>query len=164
MRLQIAALCLLVALPAIAKPKTTVKIVQASASQEEVRAREALRRTQDLMACLDEQNRFQTEVQRRAAACDLKAIEHRQCVARVRDRQSSNTGKGALIGLGAAVLTGGASLLFTGAGALIGHQTSDEAPNECGSVPNCDGAFIAATVTRETGLQRRDCQPPERTK
>lgn len=142
---------------ATAKP-IPPSITKPAKADVDTAALERLQRTQEIMACIDEQNRFQAEVQRRTNTCDVKAMEFRQCVARVRDRQSSNTGKGALIGLGAAVLTGGASLLFTGAGALIGHQASDEAPNECGPAPDCRSAVIIEATTRETGLRRIDCQ------
>ena len=147
---------LMLAAPAFAKPNGQ----KPSPSPEEIKARdsmERLRKAEERMLCLADQSRFQAEIQRRSSQCEAKASEHRQCVARVRDRQSSNTGKGALIGLGAAILTGGASLLYTGAGALIGHETSDEAPNECGAVPNCDGNAIAESVAHETGMRRRDC-------
>ena len=108
-------------------------------------------------ACLVEQARFQSEIQHKTMMCEAKVTEVRQYIAKVRERQSSNTGKGALIGLGAAFLTGGVSLLFTGAGALIGHETSDEAPNECGIVPSCDSNTIAVIVARELGLRFREC-------
>ncbi len=144
-----------------AKPKANEQPIRAGLIRkvdEALAEVERLKLVAAVMACESEQRRFQVEVRGRVNACEARTIEFRTCIARVRDRQSGNTGKGALIGLGAAVLTGGASLLFTGAGAIIGHQASDEAPNECGSVPNCSSAVIIAATTRETGLRQVDCQ------
>lgn len=138
----------------LAPAAVVVKVAQLPPTPEQIAQ---TRRMEERLSCMVEQTRFQSEMQHRARQCEVKANETRQCIARVRDRQSSNTGKGALLGLGAAVLTGGASLLFTGAGALVGHATSDEAPNECGAIPNCDGNAIMDAVARETGLRWREC-------
>lgn len=151
---------LLTAAPTWAKPpkgKPPAAVTTHTVVVRMVPPPEQARRTEERIACLVEQARFQSETQHRARQCEIKANDVRQCIARVRERQSSNTGKGALLGLGAAVLTGGASLLFTGAGAVIGHQTSDEAPNECGALPRCDSNTIIEAVARETGMRHREC-------
>lgn len=119
---------------------------------------EEIKREQAKLQCLTEQSRFQMAYQQKQMQCQAQLSGYRQCISKMRDRQSSGTAKGALIGLGAAVLTGGASLLYTGVGALVGHSTSDEAPGECGSEPNCDYNVVAVAVKQETGLTQRSCQ------
>lgn len=116
----------------------------------------AIVRAADYLACVQAQAHFVETASARRTQCEVAATLVRDCVARVRDRQSSNTGKGAIIGLAAAVATGGASLLYTGVGALVGHQTSDEAPGECGPVPACDAAAIEAQLARE-GVRKVAC-------
>lgn len=160
-KLLVAAL-LVAALPAQAKPSRKpprVATVEATPpappapdpTAEKVRAAEARLR------CLEEQGRLQAEIQRKTATCLAQAETARQCIARVRDRQVSSTGRGALIGLGAALVTGGASLLYTGAGALVGHAASDQASGECGEVPACDAGSVSAAAALETGLRPRTC-------
>lgn len=116
----------------------------------------AIARAADYLACVQAEARYIETASARRTQCETAATRVRDCIGRVRDRQSSNTGKGAIIGLAAAVATGGASLLYTGAGALIGHQTSDEAPGECGAVPVCDAAAIEAQLGRE-GVRKVAC-------
>lgn len=110
-------------------------------------------------ACILDKQHYQAEIARLQGVCQGQADQARACIARVRDRQNSSTGRGALIGLGAAVLTGGASLLYTGAGALVGHATGDQADGECGSVPNCDPASLDARA-QAAGVHDRQCQMP----
>lgn len=141
-----------------AKPKRKVAQAAAPAVPDPAEAAaERLRRIEARTLCLSEQGRLQLAVQQQQSQCEARAAEHRACVARVRDRQVSSTGRGALIGIGAAVLTGGSSLLFTGAGALIGHETSDEAPSECGAAPACTAQAAAEAAARATGLRAREC-------
>lgn len=118
----------------------------------------AITRAADYLACVQAQAHFIEIASARRAQCETAASRVRDCIGRVRNRQSSNTGKGAIIGLAAAVATGGASLLYTGVGALVGHQTSDEAPNECGAVPVCDAAAIEVQLAGE-GVRQRRCAP-----
>lgn len=110
-------------------------------------------------ACIVEKQRYQAEITRLQGICQGQADQARACIARVRDRQGSSTARGALIGLGAAVVTGGASLLFTGAGALVGHATGDQAEGECGTVPTCDLPSLDARA-QAAGIRDRDCQMP----
>lgn len=141
--------------------KKQINIQQLANLQDQVnKANQKLREVETYQQCLTEQNRFQTKLDSDISSCNVKYNIYTSCVARVRDRQSSNTGKGALIGLGAAVLTGGATLLFTGAGALVGHSTSDEAPNECGNQPDCTVEAMKSQVKSETGLTLKSCQKP----
>lgn len=116
----------------------------------------AIARAADYLACVQAEARYIETASARRVQCETAATRVRDCIGRVRDRQSSNTGKGAIIGLAAAVATGGASLLYTGTGALIGHQTSDEAPGECGAVPVCDAAAIESQLARE-GVRKVTC-------
>lgn len=119
-------------------------------------------------ACLTDKQRYQAEIAWLQVLCQGQADQARACIARVRDRQNSSTGRGALIGLGAAIVTGGASLLYTGAGALIGHATGDQADGECGQVPTCDPSSLDARA-QAAGVRDRTCllpstQAPEQAK
>lgn len=157
--MKIAALVLLL-VPATCWSRPAPPRRAAAPPAPDARVREAadrLARIEARAACLTEQARLSAEVQRQVGLCEGKAEAYRQCVARVRDRQNSSTGRGALIGLGAAVVTGGASLLLTGAGALVGHSVGSEAENECGAVPSCTTEGAEGEAARQTGLQRRAC-------
>ena len=156
----IVAACAAVSAQAWAKPHKRIVApvpVAAPTPDPAEAAAERLRRIEARTLCLSEQGRLQLAVQQQQSQCEARAADHRACVARVRDRQVSSTGRGALIGIGAAVLTGGSSLLFTGAGALIGHETSDEAPSECGVAPACTAQAAAEAAARATGLRAREC-------
>lgn len=137
------------------KPKAKVTVKTAPAPVPSADAA-AIARAADYLACVQAEARYIETASARRVQCETAATRVRDCIGRVRDRQSSNTGKGAIIGLAAAVATGGASLLYTGAGALIGHQTSDEAPGECGAVPVCDAAAIESQLARE-GVRKVAC-------
>lgn len=107
-------------------------------------------------ACIVEKQRYQAEITRLQGICQGQADQARACIARVRDRQGSSTARGALIGLGAAVVTGGASLLFTGAGRAgwACHRRSGRR-----RVRHCSQLRLNARA-QAAGIRDRECQMP----
>ena len=156
--ISVAVALLLTATPTLAKTVPPSSAVQ-RAPQPVPAEVPAVNPWQVYAACIVEKQRYQAEITRLQGICQSQADQARACIARVRDRQGSSTARGALIGLGAAVVTGGASLLFTGAGALVGHATGDQAEGECGTVPNCDLPSLDARA-QAAGVHDRQCQMP----
>ena len=156
--ISVAVALLLTAIPTLAKKVPPSPAVQ-RAPQPVPAEVPAVNPWQVYAACIVEKQRYQAEITRLQGICQSQADQARACIARVRDRQGSSTARGALIGLGAAVVTGGASLLFTGAGALVGHATGDQAEGECGTVPNCDLPSLDARA-QAAGIRDRQCQMP----
>ena len=156
--ISVAVALLLTATPTLAKTVPPSSAVQQTPQPVPAEV-PAVNPWQVYAACIVEQQRYQAEITRLQGICQSQADQARACIARVRDRQGSSTARGALIGLGAAVVTGGASLLFTGAGALVGHATGDQAEGECGTVPSCDPSSLDARA-QAAGIRDRDCQMP----
>ena len=112
--------------------------------------------------CLVQQHVFDELLKAKQETCVANLSNYRQCAQGVADKKSGNTGKGALIGIGAAILTGGATLIFAGAGALVGHESTDDTEQVCGKQPDCDQVLLVADVEKITGPRPPECvKPPQ---
>lgn len=152
-KIKLIILFLLIPVLVSAKPAT---IQKQGPSQKELE----IKAQQEKLECLQAQSKLLSAVQQETLLCNGNLHNYRSCVARVKDKQSSNTGKGALIGIGAAFLTGGVSLLVAGAaGAFVGHETADTVTEECGLEPSCSEEKILQSVKTKTGLTQIRCQP-----
>ena len=107
--------------------------------------------------CVREGVAFNAVVEKQMRECNARVSSYQACVTRVTEAKSGGTGKGALIGFGAALLTGGSSLIFTGGGALVGNKVSGDIEKECGKESACDRVKIIAVITQETGLRPCIC-------
>lgn len=109
--------------------------------------------------CLQEQAILQSQIIREQNSCDIKYSEYRLCFGRVNERASRNTGKGALLGLGAAFFTGGASLIVgTVGGAIVGNTVTNSVREECGIQPNCEYSIIKKQVQTELNIKQVSCK------
>lgn len=107
--------------------------------------------------CVLKQKTFDELFKSKSDACVANLASYRQCAQKVADNKSGDTGKGALIGLGAAFVTGGASLFWTGAGALIGHETAADVDSVCGQQPDCEQNTLVAEVEKIVGPRPMEC-------
>ncbi len=119
------------------------EIVRLDGVRQDVRVAEATLRAHDARiawtGCLAVEKDIEALVAASEAECMLRVAEHSGCVAENAEGTMDNEVIGGLLGLAAAVATGGVAAPFILGGAVAGRAVSDSAAAACGPVPVCAG-------------------------
>lgn len=104
--------------------------------------------------CRSQRAKIDAEVVVRRVTCLKEQATYESCVARNQARASKSGFLGCLLGLGAAVASGGAAAPYALAGCASGAAVGAAIARECGTPPACLAGFnlIQQQVLREAGL------------
>lgn len=119
------------------------EVVRLDQVRQDVRVAVATLRSHDARiawtGCVAARKDIEAMVAASEAECMFRVAEHSGCVAENAHGTMNNEVIGGLLGLAAAIATGGAAAPFVLGGAVAGRAVSDSAAAACGPVPACAG-------------------------